>query len=96
MQTTRPGPHSSKICGVEMRTLVELWPIARQYGRVSLHTMEHGCWCKIEFNTIQGIELKANTHTRYKTPNEALIEAITKAEQIVAQFTTPEPRKLLS
>lgn len=76
-------------------TLDELWPIARQYGKVGIHTMKHGYWCKIEFNTVDGIELTADSSSQHITPHKAMIEAIKKAELIVASFAKSQPRKLL-
>lgn len=67
--------------------LSELWAIARQYGRVSLHTSEDGqYWASITFNTIKHTELKARPDGYCDTPEAALISAIDSARNIAGDI----------
>lgn len=67
----------------------QLWDEASLYGRVSLSTMNDGkLYCKIEFNTIKHIELKATSGFDEPTPEAAIAAAIQQAKVIVASLAS--------
>ena len=74
-------------------TLDELWPIARQYGKVFLFTQDDGTYsCDINFITIKNTNLSAKSGYGIKTPQEAVLLATKQAELIVDSFGKPEER----
>lgn len=70
-----------------MQELGELFRTARQYGKVTLNTMDKGTyWCYIKFSCVPGVELKAEGDSQSKTPEEAVISAIKSAQKIVSDM----------
>lgn len=66
-----------------MNSMRELWNIARQYGTVRLSTSDDGTYyCAITFQTIEGVNLEANSGFRNNDPEEAIKKAIKKAEEV--------------
>jgi len=70
-----------------MCNMRQLWDEASQYGRVTIRTQNNGLFsCTIDFNTIEHVELTARSSFKAITPEEALKEAIEKAEVILASL----------
>ena len=66
------------------QNLGELFLIARDYGRVRIHTMDDGgYYACIEFNTIDHTSLEAKSSFHEKTPEDAVRAAIVSARKIV-------------
>lgn len=61
-----------------------LWYKAREFGAVRLSTTDKGkYWCVIEFQTIPGVNLKAEGKFNMDDPEEAIKSAIEVAIKIV-------------
>ncbi|MES2753820.1 MAG: hypothetical protein V4659_04070 [Pseudomonadota bacterium] len=64
-----------------------LWRQARAFGSVQMFNFDDGrVFAKITLPTIAGTALTADSGHKCHTPEDALIEAIAKAETIRAQF----------
>ena len=65
-------------------TLEQLLDEAQKYGRIHLHQTRSGDFSvTITFNTIDHVELEANSGFNHKTPRLAVLAAIEKAVVIV-------------
>jgi uncharacterized protein YqfB (UPF0267 family) len=73
--------------------MIDLWNTARQYGLVRLTTTEDGkYYCCIKFSTIAHVTLEAKSDFDCANPQEALIQAINRAVQIVSSISEPIAR----
>lgn len=80
--------------------LGELFRIARQYGLVYIYTTDKGLYnASITFNTTAHTKLEAKSDFKRESPEDALVQAIEAAQQIVdsiGKMSTSLPaRKLL-
>ena len=67
--------------------LGDLFKEARAFGRIRLSTLRDGTYyAAIEFETLAGTELKAQSTFDEPTPEAAVKAAIAKAKIIAAQF----------
>jgi predicted N-acetyltransferase YhbS len=82
----------------KMSNLSELFREARQYGLVRVVTSDDGAYyCNIEFSTIKHTRLQAESGWRHKTPEDAVMKAISVAKEIVNSITESiEPMKELA
>ena len=71
-----------------MESMTELFYKARKFGRVAIHTHDDGTYsCNIVFNTINHVELKAQSGYDYATAEEAIDAAIKTAVEIINSIT---------
>jgi len=68
-------------------SLDELYSKACEYGRCRLSQLKDGkFYASIEFVTISNIDLEAKSDFDHRSPKDALIMAIEKAEEIRKEF----------
>lgn len=72
--------------GITASLLKSLWLEAGKIGDTFIFTMDDGMFAKIVFKTPTGINIEAISNFNCDTPEQALIEAIDKANEIKRSF----------
>ncbi len=67
--------------------LGKLFREAREYGRVSVSTMDSGLYhCCITFNSIDHTKLEARSRFDHNSPEQAVMAALDKAKEVQSHF----------